>query len=368
MFDRRLVQYFDWGLLGLTLLLGAIGLIILYSAVTAGMPDPQRVLFLKQLIWFCVGIVVMVACFLFDYKILERWALPFYIFCILLLVAVLILGKYAGGSRRWLALGPVSLQPSELIKIAVIIVVARYYAKAVNTIGLGVRELVYPMIVTVIPFVLIVGQPDLGTALLVVVIVASMTIFVKIDRRALIGIIATSTTALPLVWFFFLKTYQKKRILTFLNPDRDPLGAGYHIIQSKIAIGSGMIFGKGFLKGTQNALEFLPEQHTDFIFSVLAEEWGFVGALALLLLFLMLIVWGLNVAQGCREPFGTILAVGVTAMIFWQVFINLGMVMGLMPVVGVPLPLISYGGSSVVTMMMCIGLLLNVSMRRFMIE
>ncbi|MDF1592801.1 MAG: rod shape-determining protein RodA [Desulfobacterales bacterium] len=368
MFDRRLVQYFDWGLLGLTLLLGIIGLIILYSAVTAGMSDPQRVLSLKQLIWFCVGLVVMVACFLFDYKILERWSLPLYIFCVLLLIAVLIFGKYVGGSRRWLALGPVSIQPSELIKIAVIIVVARYYAKVVNTIGLGIRELVYPMIVTAIPFALIVGQPDLGTALLVVVIVASMTIFVKIDRRALIWIIATSTTALPLVWFFFLKVYQKKRILTFLNPDRDPLGAGYHIIQSKIAIGSGMIFGKGFLKGTQNALEFLPEQHTDFIFSVLAEEWGFVGSLLLLLLFLMLIVWGLNVAQGCREPFGTILAVGVTAMIFWQVFINLGMVMGLMPVVGVPLPLISYGGSSVVTMMMCIGLLLNVSMRRFMIE
>jgi len=368
MFDRRLVQNFDWGLLGLTLLLGIIGLITLYSAVTAGMPEPQRVLCLKQLIWFCIGLVVMVVCFLFDYKLLERWGFPFYILCIALLIAVLILGKYAGGSKRWLALGPVSIQPSELIKIAVIIVVARYYSKVVNTIGLGIRELIYPVVVTFIPFALIVGQPDLGTALLVVVIAGSMTIFVKIDRRSLIWIVATITVALPLVWFFFLKGYQKRRILTFLNPDRDPLGAGYHIIQSKIAIGSGMLLGKGFLKGTQNALEFLPEQHTDFIFSVLAEEWGFVGSLALLLLFLMLIIWGLNVAQGCREPFGTILAVGVTAMIFWQVFINLGMVMGLMPVVGVPLPLISYGGSSVVTLMMCIGLLLNISMRRFMIE
>jgi rod shape determining protein RodA len=368
MFDRRLVQNFDWGLLGLTFLLGSIGLVIIYSAVSAGTPDPQRVLCLKQLIWFCVGLAGMVACFLFDYKVLERWALPFYIFCILLLAAVLILGKYAGGSRRWLVLGPVSIQPSELIKIAVIILVARYYSKVVNTIGLGIRELIYPMVVTIIPFVLIVGQPDLGTALLVVIIVGVMTIFIKINRRSLIWIIATFTVALPPVWFFVLKAYQKRRILTFLDPDRDPLGAGYHIIQSKIAIGSGMIFGKGFLKGTQNALEFLPEQHTDFIFSVLAEEWGFVGSLALLLLFLMLIVWGLNIAQGCREPFGTILSVGITAMIFWQVFINLGMVMGLMPVVGVPLPLISYGGSSVVTMMMSIGLLLNISMRRFMIE
>jgi rod shape determining protein RodA len=146
------------------------------------------------------------------------------------------------------------------------------------------------------------------------------------------------------------------------------LGTGYHLIQSKIAIGSGMIFGKGFLQGTQKALSFLPEQHTDFIFSVLAEEWGFVGSAVLLLIFLMLIIWGLNVAYRCRDPFGTILSIGITAMIFWQVFINIGMAMGLMPIVGVPLPFISYGGSSIITMMICIGLLINVSMRRFMFE
>lgn len=171
----------------------------------------------------------------------------------------------------------------------------------------------------------------------------------------------------PLIWFF-LKEYQKKRILVFLNPDRDPLGAGYHIIQSKIAIGSGMLSGKGYLKGTQNALSFLPEEHTDFIFSVLAEEWGFLGSVTLVLLFLILIIWGLNVAHGCREPFGTIVAVGVTSMIFWQAFINIGMAMGLLPVVGVPLPFVSYGGSSVLTTAISIGLLLNVSMRRFMLD
>jgi rod shape determining protein RodA len=171
----------------------------------------------------------------------------------------------------------------------------------------------------------------------------------------------------PLVWFF-LKEYQKRRILVFLDPDLDPLGAGYHIIQSKIAIGSGMISGKGFLQGTQNALSFLPEEHTDFIFSVLAEEWGFIGSVVLVLLFLLLIFWGLNIAQGCREPFGTILAVGITSMFFWQVIINIGMTMGLMPVVGVPLPLVSYGGSSVLTTAIGIGLLMNVSMRRFMLE
>ena len=203
--------------------------------------------------------------------------------------------------------------------------------------------------------------------MMILLIAASMTMFVKIERRTFIAILTACIVSGPMVWFF-LKGYQKQRILTFLSPDRDPLGAGYHIIQSKIAIGSGMISGRGFLKGTQNALSFLPEQHTDFIFSVLAEEWGFIGSSVVILMFLFLIVWGLNIANGCRDNFGTILAVGITAMIAWQVVINIGMVMGLMPVVGVPLPFVSYGGSSIVTMMICIGILLNISMRRFQFE
>jgi rod shape determining protein RodA len=264
-------------------------------------------------------------------------------------------------------LGPVSIQPSELVKIAVIISLARYYSKHANTKGFTLRELFTPLVLTIIPFILIVKQPDLGTAILVVLIAGSMTVFVKIERRSLLCIITGSTITVPMVWFL-LKGYQKKRILTFLNPDRDPLGAGYHIIQSKIAIGSGMISGKGFLKGTQNALSFLPEQHTDFIFSVLAEEWGLVGSVVILILFLTLIIWGLNIAYRCREPFGTIMAVGVAAMIFWQVFINIGMAMGLMPIVGVTLPFISYGGSSIISIMICIGLLMSISMRRFLFE
>ncbi len=367
MFDRRLVLYFDWGLLGITLLLGSIGIITLYSAVTAGVPNPQKMLYIKQMVWYCAGLTVMVISFLFNYKILDQWGNAIYVICISLLICVLFFGKYVGGSKRWLVFGPVSIQPSEMVKIAVIIVLARYYSKLANTKGLTLRELFIPLILIIIPFILIVKQPDLGTAILVVLIAGSITFFVKIERRTLGYILASCTITVPLV-YFFLKGYQKQRILTFLNPDRDPLGAGYHIIQSKIAIGSGMIFGKGFLSGTQNALSFLPEQHTDFIFSVLAEEWGFVGSLALLLFFLLLIVRGLNVALRCRDPFGTILSVGITSMIFWQVFINIGMVMGLMPVVGVPLPFISYGGSSIMTMMICIGILMNVSMRRFMLE
>jgi len=367
MFDRRLVKHFDWGLLGMTVLLGFMGLVTLYSAVTSASPAPQKIYYFKQLAWYCAGLIVMVISFLINYKLLDRWANAIYAICILLLICVLLFGKYVGGARRWLILGPLSIQPSELVKIAVIICLARYYSKIANIRGLTLRELLTPLILVAIPIFLIVRQPDLGTAMLVALIAGSMTVFVKIERRSFLYIISLCTITIPMVWFF-LKDYQKNRILTFLNPERDPLGAGYHIIQSKIAIGSGMISGKGFLKGTQNALSFLPEQHTDFIFSVLAEEMGFAGSVIPLIIFMMLIVWGLNVAYRCRDPFGTILAVGISSMIFWQVFINVGMVMGLMPIVGVPLPFISYGGSSIVAMMICIGLLMNVSMRRFMFE
>lgn len=367
MFDRRFVQYFDWGLLGLAVLLGGLGLLSLYSVVTAGAMTAQKILYLKQLIWFGAGLLLMVVSYLFNYKLLDRYAQAIYVFCILLLIAVLFFGKYVSGSQRWLVLGPVSIQPSEIVKIAVIVVLARYYSKNAYTRGFTLRQLFTPVVLVLIPFALIVHQPDLGTALLVVLIAGSMTVFVKIERRSFLYLLTAGTVTIPLVWFL-LKDYQKQRILTFLNPDRDPLGAGYHIIQSKIAIGSGMLTGKGYLKGTQNALSFLPEQHTDFIFSVFAEEWGFVGSAILIIVFLLLIVWGLNVAYSCRDPFGTILAVGISAMIFWQVVINIGMVMGLMPVVGVPLPFVSYGGSSIATMMIAIGLLSNISMRRFMLE
>ena len=367
MFDRRLVQYFDWSLLCLMLALAAIGFATLFSATVAGESFPQKILYFKQLTWYGFGLILMTISILFNYKILERWAPVIYAVCVIFLICVLLFGKQVGGSRRWLVLGAFSIQPSEFVKIGIVIILAKYYSKFTRTIGLVLSELFFPFLLIIIPFVLIVKQPDLGTAMLVVLIAASITIFVKIERRTLIFILSFCTTIIPLIWFF-LKGYQKQRILTFLNPDRDPLGAGYHIIQSKIAIGSGMLYGKGFLKGTQNAFSFLPEHHTDFIFSVFAEEWGFLGSFTLIIIFFMLIVCGLNVAHRCRDSFGIILSVGLTVMIFWEVIINIGMVMGLVPVVGVPLPLISYGGSSVVTVMISIGILMNVSMRRFMFE
>ena len=344
MFDRRLIKNFDWGLVVLILLIGSIGLVVLYSALTAGHDaGAVHILFKKQIIWMGSGFVIMMITVLIDFRELDKLNLFIYILCIGLLISVILFGQVGGGSRRWLLLGFVRIQPSELMKIALIISLASVYSTSVSQTGLTFRKLIKPVILCAIPFVLIVNQPDLGTGLLLLLIAGSITLFVKVERKVFFSVSGICLAAVPLVWFA-LKDYQKFRILTFLNPDRDPLGAGYHIIQSKIAIGSGMLTGKGFLKGTQNALSFLPEQHTDFIVSVLAEEWGLVGCSILLILYFFLLFWGLNIAYNCRNMFGSILAFGVTTMIFWQIFINIGMVMGLMPVVGVPLPLVSYGG------------------------
>ena len=311
------------------------------------------------------GLCIILVTLVVDFKEFDKLHLLIYAVCIGLLASTYLFGQIGGGSRRWLALGFIRVQPSELMKISLIISLASVYADKVSEEGLGFRELIKPAIICLIPFALIVNQPDLGTGLLLLLIAGAITLFVKVEKKVIYSLGGLGLAIVPLVWFFGLKEYQKGRILTFLNPDRDPLGAGYHIIQSKIAIGSGMLTGKGFLQGTQNALSFLPEQHTDFILSVLAEEWGLLGCGFLILLYFILLFWGLNIAYACRNMFGSILAFGVTTMIFWQIFINIGMVMGLMPVVGVPLPLISYGGSSVITNMVGFGILLNISMRNF---
>ena len=368
MIDRRLLEHFDWLILVLTLFLGGISVMTLYSAANASAVIHTRgLLYWKQFYWLLIGAGGLFFLLLFSYRWLNRLALPIYCFSVALLVIVLLAGKEVSGSQRWLMLGPVSFQPSELMKISLAILLTRYFSENASETGFSIRKLWKPMIWTLIPFVLVAKQPDLGTSLIFFLIAASITMFVKIERRSLFCLVTAGGVASVAGWFF-LKGYQKERIFAFLNPEGDPLGAGYHIIQSKIAVGSGLFFGKGYLKGTQNALSFLPEQHTDFIFSVLAEEWGFAGSAALVLLFLVFIFWALNIAHSCRDPFGTILVVGLTSMISWQVFINIGMVMGLMPVVGVPLPFISYGGSSMLTTLVAVGVLMNISMRRFMFE
>jgi len=278
---------------------------------------------------------------------------------------VALFGKVTMGARRWISLGFFNLQPSEVMKIVIIIVLACYFSHRSYPQGCTLRDLIVPFLLMGVPFTLILRQPDLGTAMLVLFIGGTLILFVRIRLRSLF-LLGGAAAVIPWFGWFFLKDYQKSRIYTFLDPESDPLGAGYHIIQSKIAVGGGGFWGRGFLKGPQSQLSFLPERHTDFAFSVFAEEWGFVGCGGLLFLYFLIIVWGIYIAYRATDKFGRYLSVGVAAMLFWHAVVNLGMVIGLLPVVGVPLPLFSYGGTNMVTTMTGVGLLLNVSMRRYM--
>jgi rod shape determining protein RodA len=367
MLDRRLIQNFDWILLLLLLLEAGISILNLYSATYPIREMGGAEIFLKQIYWFLIGFAVLLLATTFNYYVLERLAYPAYFFTVALLALVLFVGRVTSGSQRWLALGPISFQPSELSKIVMVLVLAKFFSERSDYKEYRLRDLWQPFILTSIPCFLILKEPDLGTALFLALICISMVLIAKVNWRSLLILASASGLAAPLIWLG-LKEYQQKRVLSFLSPEMDPLGAGYHINQSKIAIGSGQFWGKGFLKGTQTRLHFLPEQHTDFAFSVLAEEWGLVGSAAVLLIYLFMILWGLNIAKNSKDRFGSMIAVGIVAIIFWQVVINVGMVTGLLPVVGIPLVLFSYGGSSLITTMAAIGILMNISMRRFMFQ
>jgi rod shape determining protein RodA len=363
MIDKRLWEQLDGRLIILILVLMLIGIINLYSA-TVTMPGEGIHFYQRQLLWLGIGILLSLAVFLFDYRYYEEFAYPFYLMVLLIVVCVLIYGLMVGGGQRWIKIGFFYFQPSEVMKIALILALARYFAQHERKEGYRLRDLFVPAIITIVPALLIVKQPDLGTAMVLILIFFSIVLFVKIRFQSLFILGMTIMLATPFFWLA-LKDYQRTRIHTLLNPSSDPLGAGYHIIQSKIAIGSGGIWGKGFLQGTQCKLHFLPEHHTDFIFAVLGEEWGFIGCGVVLTLYLLLILWGITKGVRTQDRYGAIVAFGVTAMIFWHVVINVGMVLGIMPVVGLPLPLLSYGGSSAVVMLIGIGLLLNVRARRY---
>lgn len=365
MFDRRLIENWDWILLLLLLLLAAVSIFNLYSATYQIRDVGGSQVFFKQIYWYLIGFVVFLVMTTFDYSILEQLAYPVYLITVGLLILVLFIGKATSGSQRWLSLGPVSFQVSEAAKIAVVLVLAKFFSEGDRFQEYSWRDLLLPLALIGIPAVLIIREPDLGTTLHLVVAALSMVLFVKVNWKSVAILAVPALAVAPFIWFR-LKPYQQTRILTFLRPDMDPLGAGYHINQSKIAIGSGQFWGKGFLQGTQTSLHFLPEQHTDFAFSVLAEEWGFIVSMLLLLIYLFLILWCLNIAKIAKNKFGSLLAVGIVATIFWQVVINVGMVTGLLPVVGIPLVFFSYGGSSLVSTMAAMGLLMNISMRRFM--
>ncbi len=364
--DRRLINNFNWVLFLVALLLTFIGIATIYSANynPCGTSALSFIHVKKQLTWLVISFFFMLIFMSFDYKKLEPYAFPLYIFNLLLLIAVLIIGKTSMGAQRWISIGGFNFQPSELFKFTTILLVARFFSNEGKIKKYSLMEVFKLIIMILIPVLLIVKQPDLGTGLLILFVFSSMLLFVGIKRSSILKVIAAGLIFAPLSWNF-LKAYQKKRILTFLFPEKDPLGAGYHIIQSKIAVGSGRFLGKGYLHGTQNKLHFLPEEHTDFIFSVFAEEWGFLGTVVLIAIYFIFFVTIIHISQKARDNFGALIAIGVLFIFFWQFFINIGMVIGILPVVGIPLPLISYGGTSLVVSYSLIGLALNVAMRRY---
>jgi rod shape determining protein RodA len=367
MIDRRLVQHFDWVLLVGLVLLIIVGLTTLYSATSGGRVGGVSNIFYKQLSWYGIGWGVLIVVLFFDYRKSETYAYWLYAGVLIMLVGVLLAGRHVAGAKRWLGFGAIAFQPSEIMKIVIILVLSKFYSKRVSIHGLGIQDIWPAILMTAIPFGLILKQPDLGTGLILVLIAGSMTLLARVKKGVLLALSLTALVVPPAGWHF-LKEYQRQRIVTFLSPERDPLGAGYHIIQSKIAVGSGQLFGKGFMKGTQSVLSFLPEQHTDFIFSVLAEDWGLIGSFIVLLLFMSVIVWSLNIGHHCRDAYGIFVVYGISSLFFWEVTINVAMVMGMVPVVGIPLPFVSYGGTAVLVMMASMGLLMNISMRRFLFE
>lgn len=365
--DRRLITHANWSLLGFSAALFFIGVANLYSASGVRFEEGIMVApyYQKQLAWGAVGLVCMVLCMLFDYRHLRTLAFPFFIFSICLLLLVPVMGKTVYGAKRWLDLGFFSLQPSEMAKIATLLLGASLLSRYKD--NLTWRELFFVLVILTIPCALIFLQPDLGTMLLLFFLLAGMILFHGIKKYVFKTCCLLLPPLLPLSWFA-LKDYQKERIFTFLDPSRDLQGAGYHITQSQIAIGSGQMWGKGFQGGTQSLLRFLPEKHTDFAVAVFSEEWGFFGCVILLILFCLFFLYILNTARRAKDQFGSILCAGVFFYFFWQTFINIGMVVGLMPVVGIPLPFLSYGGTATIVNFIMLGLVLNVSMRRYMFK
>lgn len=369
MIDRRLVENFDWTIIGVLVPIISIGLLSIYSALYPQIQaNPTHNLFIKQLMWLGVGFGVFFCSLLVDYQRLKPLSPWMYLGVLTLLFAVLVIGKEVNGSKRWLEIAGFQFQPSEFMKIVIVLQLAAYFSSQDVTPYPGLKKLILPAFLIALPTVLILAEPDLGTAISLLCISGTIIFFMGIRWRYLLtAVLAIAPTIYP-IWEHVLKPYQKKRILILLRPDLDPLGAGYHIRQSKIAIGSGMFGGKGFLNGTQNKLHFLPEKHTDFIFSVWAEEWGFIGCVVLLVLMASLIALAFRVARRSKDRFGSLIVVGMASLILWQALINIGMVIGVLPVVGITLPFVSYGGSSIISLCLAIGLIENVSMRRFVFQ
>jgi rod shape determining protein RodA len=440
MFDRRLLTNFDWVLFALVLAISLLGVAAIYSAAK-GYSDPTQ-FWLRQLSWISVGAAAAFVVLLFDLRTIGNWGYILHGIAVTSLMLLWVYGSGVGNAsvNRWFLIGPVAVQPSEFVKLTMVLAIAHYFRDGRRVNNLNLRRSFWPLLMLLVPFFLIVRQPDLGTALLLLLIFMPVILLAGIRMRVVMVLAAAGVLGIAALVASFkfgyyqvdgkvtaalqrkgvqaevltelqdlvgerffrredlqervfavgdgdigveyirfieeksyrpyishvLRPYQQKRLITFINPNYDPLGAGYHVIQSKVAIGSGKFWGKGYRQSTQGALNFLPARHTDFLFSIFAEEWGFAGAAGLILLYLMLILRGISIMLQTHDRFSSFLIMGVLSIITFQVLINMGMALGLLPVVGVPLPFFSYGGSSMITMMVGVGLILNIRMRRFL--
>lgn len=354
----------DWSFVLVILVLQVFGLINLWSTVhdvdTSFFEFERK--FVAQIIWISIGWVVFMFATVINYSYFLKFSYLIYFLNLVLLLLVFFVGESNYGAKRWIDLGFFKLQPSEPMKYALVLVLTRVLSKYSD--GIELRTLFKPLILTMLPFILTVRQPDLGTAMVFLGILAVMLLFVGISKKLLLSLTLLCMVIVPVAWKFGLKQYQKERVMTFVNPSKDPQGSGYNSNQSKIAVGSGGIYGKGFQKGTQSQLEFLPERHTDFVFSVLSEERGFLGSAFLLSLFVLLIGMGVRIASMAADRSGAIMAIGCAMTIFIHMSINIAMVIGLLPIVGIPLPLLSYGGSNLVPTMLALGFISSISARK----
>lgn len=364
MLDRRVFLQIDWILMGSALVLALAGVAMIYSTEGVAHVAWGKLFHFKQLLWIIFGFFGLLFTMSMNWTTIVRCSYVLYGFNLACLLLVALIGKRGMGAQRWISLGPLSFQPSELMKIALILALAKYLSDRGEEIKRPSQALV-PALLVLVPTLFVMKQPDLGTAIVLLLTALGMMLLFGFPLKYLLYSAATGLLAFPFLWGL-LRGYQKQRILGFLHPQNDPLGSGYHIIQSQIAVGSGKLLGKGWMAASQSQLNFLPEHHTDFIFAVSAEQLGFLGCLLILLLYLLVLSRGFLIARQGRDLFSTLSAGGIVIMIFLQVVVNVGMVTGVMPVVGIPLPLMSYGGTSMFTTMISIGLLLNIRMQRYL--
>jgi rod shape determining protein RodA len=364
----RVREHFDWPLFLTVVVIAVLGVVNLYSATSfyidveskSGLAD----VYVSQVYWLVVGGLLGILVAVIDYRNFERLAYIVFGGAVLLVVLTFVLSSDVRGASRWLKFGPLVFQPSEFMKLGLVLAVARFLSDDSKTEARTLIDLAPAGLLCLVPTMLVMLQPDFGTGMVYVLTVTAMLGMTKVRRRSLLVLLAGAAVLVPTTWTYFLLDYQKGRILSFLNPESDLTGTGWHAFQSQTAIGNGGLWGAGFREGTQNQFGFLPDQYSDFPFAVFAEDWGFFGCVLLLGLYAFLCVWAVKIASMAKDRFGAAVAIGIGAMLFWHTVFNIGMVVGMLPVVGVTLPLFSYGGSSSVTTLMGFGLLMNVSIRR----